>query len=96
MTEERPKPQDYIISAESLEKAIRLLKMRMSAEEYYGVLNALGSASLYTTTNEQEILDELRAIVVQLYDNGFKDPLATFDGARQILKKRRQHPGGPE
>ena len=46
--------------------------------------------------SEQEILDEFRAIVVQLYDNGFKNPLATFDNARQILRQSRQHPGGRE
>ena len=50
--------------------------------------------SSHPAASEQEILDELREIVVQLYDNGFKNPLATFDNARQILRKHRQPPGG--
>jgi hypothetical protein len=35
----------------------------------------------------QQTIDDLRKIVVRLYDGGFKDPMITFDAAVQMYKK---------
>jgi hypothetical protein len=46
-----------------------------------------------------DVLDELRKHFVKLYDDGFKDPLCTFDAAVSMMKygdiKLRQHKEHP-
>lgn len=36
--------------------------------------------------NRDVVLEELRKIVAKLYDDGFKDPLCTFDAAVSMMK----------
>jgi len=95
MTPGSQHPQEYIITDEQLQEVGEFAR-KFNRLDLSGLVMICHSRPHTSARSEQEILDEFRAIVAQLYDNGFRNPLATFDNARQILRQRRQNPGGPE